>query len=49
MKKNITDDTTQMMAAHTKALRFEPTHCVNYGDTPPKILQVTSPNVMNTV
>ena len=38
-----------MIAAQLKALRLEPTHLVKAGDRPPKIMQVTSPKVMNTV
>ena len=49
MKKKAMEVTAQMMADHTKALRLEPTHLVNFGDRPPKIMQVTSPKVMNTV
>ena len=49
IKKKATDDTRQMIAAQVKALDFEPAHCVNLGDTPPKIIQVTSPKVINTV
>ena len=48
-KKKAMEVTKQMMAATAKALRFEPIHWVNLGDRPPKIMQVTSPKVMNTV
>ena len=48
-KKKAMENTMQMMAATAKALRFEPIHWVNLGDRPPKIIQVTSPKVMNTV
>ena len=36
-------------AAQMNAMRLEPTHLVKAGDTPPKIIQVSSPKVMNTV
>ena len=49
MKKKATEVTAQMMAARRKARRLEPAHCVNLGDRPPKIMQVTSPKVMKTV
>ena len=49
MKKKAMEVTAQMIAAQLKALRLEPTHLVNAGDRPPKIMQVTSPKVMNTV
>ena len=49
IKKKAMEDTAQIMAAQPKALRFDPTHFVNAGDTPPNIMQVTSPNIMNLV
>ena len=49
MKKKPTEVTAQMRAAHIKAFFLEPTHLVKRGDRPPKIMQVTSPKVMNTV
>ena len=48
-KKKATEVMAQMMAAMENALRLLPTHSVNLGDSPPKIIQVTSPKVMNTV
>ena len=35
--------------AQKNAIRLLPTNRVNHGDTPPKIIQVTSPNAMKTV
>ena len=49
MRKKLADVTAQIMAAQEKALRLEPTHLVNFGDRPPKTMQVTSPKVMKTV
>ena len=49
MKKKAMEVTAQMMAAQLKALRLDPTHWVNLGERPPKIMQVTSPKVMKTV
>ena len=49
MKKKSTDTTTQMAEAQINAMRLEPTHRVNAGDTPPNTIQVSSPKVMNTV
>ena len=49
MKKNSTDVMAQIAAAHMNAFFFVPTILVNAGDSPPNIIQVTSPKVMNTV
>ena len=49
MKKNAMELAAQMSAAMLKALFFEPTIRVKTGERPPKIMQVTSPKVMNTV
>jgi hypothetical protein len=49
MKKKMTERTRQSAAAQKNAIRLLPTNRVNHGDTPPKIIQVTSPNAMKTV
>ena len=43
------ESTKQSAAAQKNAIRLEPTKRVNQGDTPPKIIQVTSPNAIKTV
>ena len=43
------DSTRQRVADQKNAMRLLPTRRVNQGDTPPKIIQVTSPNAMKTV
>ncbi len=49
MKKNATEVTTQMTAVQMKAFLFEPTSLVNQGESPPNIMQVTSPKAIRTV
>ena len=49
MKKKRIEVTKQMKAEKINVLRFEPSHFVQTGDRPPKIMQVTSPKAINTV
>ena len=49
MKKKATESTKHISDAQMNALRFEPTHAVNFGETPPNIMHVTSPKAMKTV
>ena len=48
-KKKATESTRQTMDDKMNAIRFEPTHAVNFGETPPNIMHVTSPKAMKTV
>ena len=48
-KKKATENTAHINADMMKALLLEPTFSVNFGETPPKIIQVSSPKVIKTV
>ena len=49
MKKNRIEVKMQMRDAPMNAPLLEPTIVVNFGERPPKIIQVTSPNAIRTV